>query len=267
MRAPLAIVRGGGDLATGTINRLFKSGFKIMVLEIACPTVIRRTVSGATAIFDGEIEVEGVRYVYYQDVHDAIAALDQNHVPVLVDPDMEIMTQVEADLFVDATIAKRNMGVHAALAKHVIGLGPGFAAPENCHAVIETSRGHNLGVIFYSGSAKANTGVPGVIMGFSEERIVRAPEDGAFSAVRKIGDSVKKGEILGYAGGKAVTAPLDGVLRGLIHEQCVVHTGMKIGDVDPRGNVEACWSISDKARALGGSVLEAYLHLSGGLRV
>lgn len=266
MRAPLAVVRGGGDLATGTINRLFKSGFRVIVLEIEVPTVIRLEVSAATAVFRDTVEIEQVKYQLVDSAQAGIKALDENVVPVLVDPNMESLKNIKPDVLIDATLAKRNMGVSISLAPIVIALGPGFTAGIDCSAVIETSRGHDLGVILYEGSPQPNTGIPGMIAGYAEERVIRAPKSGYISASKRIGDSVKAGDVIGLVDGEKVLANIDGVIRGLIHERVKLSKGMKIGDVDPRSNQAACTTISDKARALGGSVLEAYLAISGRLK-
>ncbi len=272
MRAPVAVIRGGGDLATGTITRLVKSGFRVLVLEIEKPTVIRIPVSAAGAIFDGEITVEGVHFKFCKRQEEAISLLEagqtvqEKSVPVIVDPSMSILKVISPDVLIDATLAKHNMGLSSQLADIVIALGPGFTAPRDCHAVIETSRGHTLGTIQYEGSAKPNTGVPGVIQGHSERRIVRSPGEGFLTPKAAIGEHVVTGQVIGFVDSKEVIAPLDGVLRGLIHESVKVKGAMKIGDIDPRDNKDACWSISDKARALGGSVLEAYCALSGGIK-
>lgn len=267
MRRPVAVVRGGGDLATGTINRLFKSGFIVYVLEMARPTVIRLNVSAASALFDGSIEVEGLLYFRADSIEDARQLISQGKVPVLVDPKMKYLSEIKPDLLVDATLAKINMGVTKELAPCVIGLGPGFTAGFDCHAVVETSRGHDLGVLIYDGRAHENTGIPGLIAGFAEERVIRSTGDGVLERKVEIGDLVKQGDIIGHVAGVPVYARIDGVIRGLIHPDVSVHEGMKIGDIDPRGNVRACFTISDKARALGGSVLEGFLHLTGGVQI
>ena len=266
MSAPLAVVRGGGDLATGTINRLHNSGFEVVVLEIEKPTVIRLKVSAANAIYEKDVEVEGVVYKFADSINEARGILSAGNVPVLIDPEMNYVSELEPQVFVDATLAKRNMGVTPSLAPIVIALGPGFEANVDCHAVIETTRGHDLGRIIYKGMAKKNTGVPGNIAGYAEERVVRAPHMGYVSPVLCIGDHVKAGDIIGFVEKREIKANIDGVLRGLIHTGVYVTEGMKIGDIDPRDNRDACFSISDKARALGGSVLEAYLRLSGGIK-
>ena len=165
----------------------------------------------------------------------------------------------------DAILAKRNLGTRITDAPVVVGVGPGFTAGEDCHAVIETMRGHTLGRVIYSGSAIPNTNVPGLIGGFAGERVLRAPADGAFRSVHRIGDLVKTGDVAGYVSGEPMACTIDGVLRGLIADGIPVRKGMKSGDVDPRGNVENCYTVSDKATAVGGGVLEAILHLSGAL--
>ena len=267
MRQPFAVIRGGGDIATGTCNRLFHSGFKVVVLEISKPTVIRRKVSAASAVYDGECMVEQVAYKYAETVRSIDEIHQDGCVPVLVDPPMDSVKILKPDLIVDATLAKRNLGLSKDLAPYVIALGPGFEATQDCHAVIETSRGHDLGRLIYKGTAKANTGIPGDIEGYREERIIRAPESGYVTALSEIGDLVEKGQCIGYVNKAQIRAEVTGVIRGFIHPTVEVVEHMKIGDVDPRGNVDACYSISDKARALGGSVLEAYFKLSGGILI
>ncbi len=267
MRAPTVIVRGGGDIATGTIDRLYRAGCDVLVTEIEKPTVIRLNVAAATSIFTDEIDVEGIRYVKVDSVDQINSAFENRTVPVIIDPDLRVLKRLKPDLLVDATLAKKNFGLQANLAPVVIALGPGFEVPVDCDAVIETSRGHDLGRVYYEGRAKDDTGIPGDILGFTEERILRAPASGKLIAELKIGDLVKRGDVIGQVDGKDLTSNIDGVIRGLIHAAVDVKQGMKIGDVDPRGAKEACSLISDKARALGGSVLEAYLKLTGGLKI
>lgn len=257
----LVVVRGGGDIATGTICRLYQSGFKVIVLEIGKPTVIRRTVALAQCLFTGETEVEGVRAVRAASAGEAIELVNRGIVPVLVDPEAQTLQELRPDIVVDAILAKKNLGTTKEWAPVVIGLGPGFTAGVDVHAVVETKRGHYLGRVYYGGTALTNTGTPGLIAGKSAERVVRAPAEGSFCAAAEIGDRVKQGEILGNIEGVPVPAPITGVLRGLINEGVHVAEGMKIGDVDPRDNEDFCRSISDKARAIGGGVLEAILRV------
>lgn len=267
MRKPIVLVRGGGDIATGTCNRLYHSGFKVVVVEIDKPTVIRRTVSAASSIFDGACRVENVNYKRVEGLSEVSKAFEQGHVPVLVDSDMDCARDLKPDLIVEATLAKKNMGLSKDLAPYVIALGPGFRAGMDCHAVIETSRGHDLGRIIYEGTTKANTGIPGNIEGYTEERIIRAPKAGFVEQINTIGDLVEQGQCIGHVSNVEIRAEISGVIRGFIHPSVQVVENMKIGDIDPRANVQACHSISDKARALGGSVLEAYLKLSGGILI
>ena len=184
---------------------------------------------------------------------------------MLADPGCACREALAPDALVDAILAKRNLGTRITDAPVVVGVGPGFTAGEDCHAVIETMRGHTLGRVIYSGSAIPNTNVPGLIGGFAGERVLRAPADGAFRSVRRIGDLVKAGDVAGYVSGEPMVCTIDGVLRGLIAGGIPVRKGMKSGDVDPRGNVKNCYTVSDKATAVGGGVLEAILHLSGAL--
>lgn len=258
----LVVVRGGGDLATGTICRLYRSGYKIIVLEIEQPTVVRHTVSLAQCVFTGKTEVEGLQAVLAASTGEAIELAEKGIVPVLIDSEGVTIEKVRPYVVVDAILAKKNIGTKIDWAPIVIGLGPGFTAGKDVHAVVETKRGHYLGMVYYKGQALSDTGVPGEIGGVSAERVVRAPAEGSFLPIMQIGDSVEKGEELGYVEGIPVKSPIKGVLRGLINQGVKVTEGMKIGDVDPRQVPEYCWSISDKARAIGGGVLEAILHLS-----
>ena len=261
----LIIVRGGGDLATGTIHRLWSAGLRVLVLETTRPAAIRRQVALCEAVYEGETTVEGLRAVRIETLEQAQSVWAQSAVPVLVDPEGACIARANPEVVVDAILAKRNLGTRRTMAPVVIGVGPGFTAGEDCHAAVETMRGHTLGRVIYSGSAIPNTNVPGLIGGFAGERVLRAPADGAFRSVHRIGDLVKAGDVAGYVSGEPMVCTIDGVLRGLIADGIPVRKGMKSGDVDPRGNVENCYTVSDKATAVGGGVLEAILHLSGAL--
>ncbi len=256
----LVIVRGAGDIATGTIHRLSRCGFNIIALEAKEPLVIRRTVAFAGAIFDNETTIEGVTAVKAGTLHEACELSGEGIVPVLIDPEGVAIKLLRPEVVVDAILAKRNLGTAKDMAGIVIGLGPGFTAGVDVHAVIETNRGHNLGRVILEGPAESNTGIPGIIAGYGAERIIRAPESGLFKAQCRIGDIVRKGQTVAYVAEVPVFSPLDGVLRGLIHSGTNVEKGLKIGDVDPRGKVEYCYGISDKARAVAGGVLEAILY-------
>jgi xanthine dehydrogenase accessory factor len=257
----LVVVRGGGDLATGTVYKLTRCGFDVVILETEQPTVIRRTVSFAQAVFDGETTVEGLTAVRADSYDDCHRLLCEDRIPVLIDPECQSLEQLQPEVVVDAIIAKRNIGTSIDMAPIVIGLGPGFRAGKDVHAVIETNRGHNLGRGIYDGEAAPNTGTPGNIGGYSIERIVRAPTSGEIRNISQIGDCVEKGQILAHIEEVPVYSPLCGVLRGLIQSGINVDEHMKIGDVDPRNKPEYCYTISEKSRAIAGGVLEAIMSL------
>ena len=265
-RSMLVLIRGAGDLATGIGIRLIRSGFKVIMTEVEMPTVIRRTVAFAEAVRKGSWEVEGIEARRADDASRALEMAELGIVPVLVDPELHCLHELRPDVLIDAILAKKNLGTRITDASLVIGVGPGFTAGTDCHAVVETMRGHTLGRVYYEGSALPNTNVPGRIGGFAGERVLRAPSDGVFISCRKIGDIVREGEVVGYSAGKPMVCTIGGVLRGLLSDGVPVRTGMKAGDVDPRGKVEYCYTCSDKAIAIGGGVLEAILHLSGMLR-
>ena len=261
----LVLIRGAGDLATGIAMRLFRSHLRVVMTDLPQPTAIRRTVCFSQAILYGSYQVEDVTAERAETEDDVRRILSAGQIPVLADPKAVCRAWLRPDVVVDAILAKKNLGTAITDAPLVIGVGPGFCAGKDCHAVIETMRGHTLGRVIYSGSAIPNTTVPGLIGGFAGERVLRAPADGAFRSVRRIGDLVKTGDVAGYVSGEPMVCTIDGVLRGLIADGIPVRKGMKSGDVDPRGNVENCYTVSDKATAVGGGVLEAILHLSGAL--
>ncbi len=254
------VVKGGGDLASGVAWRLWNCGFRVVITEIPAPTVIRRKVAFATAVWEGETTVDGVRARRVEGVEGIRAAWAEGVLPVVVDPEAAIIRELRPDVVVDAILAKRNLGTRITDAPLVIGLGPGFTAGEDVHAVIETMRGHTLGRVIWQGQALPNTGIPGEVGGFAEQRVVRAPCAGVFRGVREIGDMVHEGDIVAYVDGEPVRVRLKGVLRGLLHDGLTVHPNMKVGDVDPRAEREHCFTISDKALAIAGGVLEAILH-------
>ena len=263
---PRAVVKGAGDIASGVALSLHRAGFAIAMTEIAKPTVVRRTVSFAQAIYEGVASVEGTEAVVVgpSGIEDALM---RGAIAVIIAKDAaEVLGKVRPVLLVDAIIAKRNLGTHIGDAPAVIALGPGFVAGRDAHAVIETKRGHDLGRVLSEGSADKNTGVPGDVGGFTWQRVVRSPTAGTFRAVADIGDLVKTDDVVGYVGEEPVRVALDGVLRGLLHTGLDVTEGFKLGDVDPRGDPSRCLTVSDKARAIGGSVLGAACALLGGVR-
>ena len=257
----LVVVKGGGDLATGVVHRLHRAGMRVMVTELAQPTVIRRAVAVASAVFEGQMEVEGLVARLVESDEGIRADLAEGRVPVIIDPCAEVINRLHPTVVVDAIMAKRNTGTAITDAPIVIGLGPGFTAGVDVHAVIETNRGHHLGRVILSGSAEPHTGVPGPTAGFTAERVLRAPCEGTLIGKRHIGDPVEAGEAVASVAGQPVAANISGVLRGLLADGLSVKAGMKVGDVDPRCVREHCFTISDKARAIGGGVLEAVLYL------
>lgn len=253
------LVKGAGDLGTGVAWRLYQSGFPVVIAELAQPLVVRRTVAFASAAFDGEITVQGVTARRAGSFEEATRWPDAGVIPVLVDPETRAREYFHPTVLIDAIIAKRNTGTRIGDAPLVIALGPGFTPQVDCHVVIETKRGHNLGRVLWDRPAEVNSGVPGDIGGKRAERVLRAPCDGVLKGIRQIGDSVKTGQVIAQVGQGQILAPFDGVLRGLIHDGLTVRAKMKVGDVDPRAEREACFTISDKSLAVGGGVLEAIL--------
>ena len=256
------LIRGAGDIATGIALRLYRAGMQVVMTDLPAPTAIRRTVCFSQAIILGEMTVEDVTARRAETPDQAEALLAQGLIPVLADPDCTCRTRLRPDALVDAILAKRNLGTKIDDAPIVVGIGPGFTAGEDCHAVVETMRGHTLGRVIYRGSALPNTNIPGLIGGFAGERVLRAPCDGIFTAVHRIGDTVEEGETIGFVEGQPMKCTISGVLRGVLDDGVPVKKGMKSGDVDPRCKPEYCTTISDKALAVGGGVVEAVLYLS-----
>ncbi len=253
------IVRGGGDLASGVVYRLVKAGFPVLVIELERPLAIRRAVAFASAVFEGSVTVEDITARRIAHPGEIAGVQATGEVPVLVDPGGASIRALRPAVVVDARLAKRNLGTAPTDAPFVIGLGPGFTAGEDCHAVIETNRGHALGRVIWRGAAEPDTGAPSSVRGRTLGRVLRAPCAGTVESLPAIGDTVRAGDVVAMVGQQTVRAPFDGVLRGLIHPSVPVTAGLKIGDVDPRGVREHCFTISDKALAIGGGVLEAIL--------
>lgn len=262
----LVIVRGGGDIATGTIYKLFQCGFKVLILETANPSAIRRNVAFSEAVYNGTQTVEGLTCTLAKTVEEAVSLLGEGKLTMLIDPTGDCIGQLRPIAVVDGILAKKNLGTHKSMAPITVALGPGFTAGEDVDAVIETMRGHSLGRVIYEGEAIRNTGIPGVIAGFSKERVLHSPAAGVLRNVKKITDTVQKGETIALIetkeGDIPVTATMDGLLRGLIRDGYPVTKGFKIADIDPRlQEYENCFTISDKARCIAGGVVEAILHL------
>jgi xanthine dehydrogenase accessory factor len=283
---PLALIRGGGDLATGVALRLHRAGWRVLVTELLQPLVIRRTVALASAIYDGSIEVEGTIGERIAEVSAADRVWQADRIPVLADPDRAAAASLRPIALIDAIMAKVNTATQIDDASIVVALGPGFTAGVDCHAVVETQRGHNLGRVYYQGSAAPNTGTPGTVGGQDALRAIRAPVAGVFYAQHQIGDRLKAGDVIGRVItvdvsltdsaawrlasidrdasqplGIVIKTKLDGMLRGILHDGLKVPANTKIADVDPRGEAEYCFTVSDKSWAVGGGALEAVLYL------
>lgn len=269
MEQKLIIVRGGGDLATGTIHRLWSCGFRVLVLETAAPAAIRRQVSVCEAVFDGKTLIEGMMAVRIERADQIEEIFAENQVPVLCDPEGESIAALRPEIVIDAILAKKNLGTYRDMAPLTIGIGPGFTAGNDVDVVIETKRGHNLGRVIRSGSAAPNTGIPGDIGGYTKERVIHAAAAGTVRNIRNIGEIVKAGEMIARIEGDgeetAVEATISGIIRGLIRDGYVVPKGFKIADIDPREQeLQNCFTISDKARCIAGGVLEAVCaHIMG----
>ena len=258
------LIRGAGDLASGIACRLYRCGFQIVMTEIGVPTTVRRTVAFSPAIYLGEMMVEDIQAVRCDSMEEIEAAVEQEKIAVVQDPQCHMVFQWKPDVVVDAILAKTNLGTTMKDAETVIGVGPGFTAGVDCHCVVETKRGHDLGRCIWEGSAIPNTGVPGMIGGYAKERLIKASADGIFKGMCKIGDLVEKDQVIGVvvkASGEEVPVKtqLSGVIRGLLQDGVPVTEGLKSGDVDPRNVVGSCYTVSDKATAIGGGVLEAIM--------
>lgn len=263
---PLVLIRGAGEMASGTAHRLLAAGYRVIMTELLQPLAVRRGVSFAQAVFTGSTRVEGVEAVHANSIPEALTLTSQGKIPVLTrEIDSGTLASLQVAALVDARLAKVNLGTKMDEAKVVIGLGPGFTAGVDVHAVIETNRGHDLGRVLYSGSAMANTGNPGDIGGYRQERVLKSTAAGVFSSNLQIGDLLAPGDVFGCLEGNPIHAPIRGIVRGLLMTGTWVNAGTKLGDIDPRGIREYCFTISDKARAIAGGVLEALLHLGGGV--
>ena len=266
----LIVVRGGGDLATGTIYKLKKSGFPVLILETAHPSAIRRNVAFCEAVYQGAQTVEDMTCCKAETLQQAENLLHNGELTVLVDPRADTLSVLKPLAVVDAILAKTNLGTVRTMAPITVALGPGFTAGKDVDAVIETMRGHNLGRVLWSGTATPNTGIPGIIGGYGKERVIHSPAKGILRNRKSITDPVSKGDVIAVveteSGNVPVEASLDGILRGLIRDGYPVKAGFKIADIDPRADAyRNCFTISDKARCIAGGVLEAILQRKGEL--
>lgn len=262
----LVFIKGAGDLATGTAVRLLRSGMSVVMTDISQPTAVRRTVAFSQAIYDGVTTVEDYTARHVESLQEVESCLALGEVPVLIDPEGNFLSLLPFDAEVDAILAKKNLGTKITDAPIVLALGPGFTAGVDCHGVIETKRGHDLGRLLTTGSAAPNTGIPGNIGGYTTERIIRAGADGFFEPLAEIGGFVEKGQPVARVGSVETCAALTGIVRGMLPKGVPVHVGMKAGDIDPRCERRHCFTISDKARAIGGGVLEGLLFFTNKIR-
>ncbi|HHY88199.1 MAG TPA: EF2563 family selenium-dependent molybdenum hydroxylase system protein [Chloroflexi bacterium] len=260
----LVLIRGGGDLGSGVGLRLHRAGMEVAFTEIARPLVVRRTVAFAEAVYSGECRVEEVTARKAETIFDARDMLQRGEVPVFVDRELRLLQELQPNVLVDARLVKRPPETLLSVAPLVIGLGPGFTAGQNCHAVVETMRGHCLGRVYWQGTALEDTGIPEAVGQHREDRVLRAPATGEVHTTASIGDVLDAGELIAVVNGRAVKAPFRGLLRGLVADGLEVHEGMKIGDIDPRLDPKLVRLVSDKALAIGGGVLEAILAFQSG---
>ena len=259
MKGPVVLVRGAGKQASGVGWVLAKAGFRVVMTEVAQPLMVRWPVCFGTAVSEGRWQVEGVSSSRVESSKECEAIWRAGQIPVLVDPNLTSLSLLKPLVLVDAIMAKRNLGTKRSMAQKTFGLGPGFSAGVDVDVVVETNRGHNLGRLIYDGGAQPNTGIPGEIGGLSRERVIYSPTAGIFSAKRAIGEQVSAGDCIGELNDgiqiTQVVCLIKGVLRGLLRTETQVAEHVKIGDVDPRGYEDYCWTISEKARAIGAAVL------------
>ncbi|MDD5467657.1 MAG: selenium-dependent molybdenum cofactor biosynthesis protein YqeB [Anaerolineales bacterium] len=260
--ATLVLVRGGGDLASGVTLRLVRAGLQVVATELAQPLAVRRLVAFSEAVYEGETSVEGIPARRVNDPTDTLRilmVLSKGAVPVLVDPEGESIAALHPTILVDARMLKKPVELVSSVVPLIIGLGPGFTPGENCHAAVETNRGHMLGRVYWQSVPQADTGVPDEVFEKRAERVLRAPATGVLQAHASICDHVEPGQLIAEVDGATVAAPFSGRLRGLLRSGMPVSAGMKIGDVDPRDDPQFCTLVSDKSLAVGGGVLEAIL--------
>lgn len=254
------VIKGAGEMASGIAHRLYMSNFKkILMTEIEKPISVRRFVAFSEAVYEKAWTVEGVTGELISDVDELERLWNIGKIGIMIDPKWSVISKLKPRIVIDAIMAKKNIGTKKDEADIVIGVGPGFNAPDDCHAVIESNRGHYLGRVIYKGSSEPHTGIPGPVMGLTKERVLRSEKAGNIRHVKCLGDEVKKGDIIMYIDDAPVVATIDGILRGQIREIYVTENE-KIGDIDPRGKKEYCFTISEKARAIAGGVLEAIMH-------
>jgi xanthine dehydrogenase accessory factor len=254
------LIRGGGEMASGIAHRLHQCHMKVLMTEIAAPTAVRRSVAFAEAVYCGSKTIEDVEAAKVSTVEAVMEHWRRGIIPIVVDPQASIRHELLPAVIVDAIMAKKGTDTTLADAPLTIGIGPGFTAGKNVHAVVETNRGYQLGRVIWRGMAQTDTGVPAPVAGYTAARVLRAPRSGLFKPIRDIGDVVEKGEIVAETDGMPIYAEISGLVRGMLHNDVKIEAGVKVGDIDPRQEREYCYTISDKARAIGGGVVEAILH-------
>jgi xanthine dehydrogenase accessory factor len=258
----LLVVRGAGDLASGIIAKFHNCGFKVLALESEQPTAIRRLVCFSEAVWNEEVTIEDIKAVYAENEEDICRHLDEGKVVVTRDPQCELITRLKPEVIVDAIIAKVNIDTKISMAPIVVGVGPGHVVGIHCHAAVESKRGHDLGRVYYEGTPKANTGIPGEIGGYTKERVCYAPHEGYLEVLKDITQTVMAGEVIAKIGDVEVKSSISGMVRGMLRHGTKVGIGTKMADIDPRvDQLNNCYSISDKARCIAGGALEAVLYL------
>lgn len=256
MEKKIIVIRGGGDLASGVAVSLHQAGYGVVVTELPQPLVVRRKVSFAEAVYEGNCDVEGVLGRKVNSVEEALAALAEGNVAVLVDPDCKCLESLKPLAIVDGRMLKRETASEFGEQWPVIGLGPEFIAGENCRVAIETNRGPDLGRIFYEGSPEPNTGRPAKVMGYSLERVIYAHRGGLFKTLVEIGDEVEVGDKVAEIDGEPVFSQIKGAVHGLLRDGLKVKTGVKVGDIEPSGERELCFRVTDKSLKIGASVVK-----------
>ena len=257
----LVLIRGGGDLASGVAIRLHRAGFRVLITELPQPLVVRRLVSFAEAVYSHQASVEGVNARRVGSPEEVFAVIDRGDIPVLVDPDIQVLSEISPDVLIDGRMTKQAAEYDLGATQLVIGLGPGFIAGENCHAAVETNRGHRLGRVIREGATQSDTGIPEQVLEYTQDRVLRSPVHGVLTVHTEICDHLEPGQLVAEVADTQITAPFGGVLRGILHPGVVVQPGMKIGDVDPRDDPAFCRLVSDKSLAVAGGVLEAVLSI------
>ncbi|MCS6907518.1 MAG: selenium-dependent molybdenum cofactor biosynthesis protein YqeB [Anaerolineales bacterium] len=260
--AALILIRGAGEMASGVAYRLHRAGLRVVMTELPQPLAVRRWVCFSEAVYEGQWTVEGIEARRVKNPTDTLKILQvmaKGVIPVLIDPEGESISALHPTVVVDARMLKQPVELIPQRVSLIIGLGPGFTAGKNCHAAIETNRGHTLGRVYWEGSPQADTGIPDAVGSIREQRVLRAPVGGIFLPKASIGDSVEAGEVIAEVNGRPIIAPFKGVVRGLLRAGMEVTPNLKVGDLDPRNDPSYCSLISDKALAIGGAVLEAIL--------